>query len=149
MDIEKATLLVLFGLTALNWTIHFYTQVVTYRLFGLIAEVAGGEGFVTYHKAYEARLVWSIYAPWSALVLVSGAYLAVSPSIWSGALMVANAAIAVISVVLAVPTHSRVDREKEFRPADGRALLSANLVRLVTATVSLVIVTALAWSRLV
>ena len=53
----------LFGPTALNWTIHCYTQMVTYRLFPEVTRHMAGEAFVAYHRAYQARLVWAIYIP--------------------------------------------------------------------------------------
>lgn len=144
---QSVVLQLLFGLTALNWALHWYTQVVTYRLFPTIAAQAGGAGFVAYHQAYEARLVWSIYVPWSALMVASVAFLVVRPDAvdapWAWLLLVLNAAIAVVSVLFAVPVHRRVDAARALEPQDSRALLWWNLARLLIATASLGLATVL------
>lgn len=144
---QAVVLQVLFGLTALNWSLHWYTQVVTYRLFPTVAAEAGGPGFVAYHRAYEARLVWSIYVPWSALMAASIAFLFVRPDAvsasWAWSLLALNAAIAVLSVLFAVPVHRRIDAAGALGSRDGRALMRWNLARLVTASVSLGLVSIL------
>lgn len=136
----QVTLLALFGATALNWALHWYTQCVTYRLFDVIAAIAPGEGFVRYHRAYEARLVWSIYLPWSLLVGLSAAYFVRALSGLAGLLLALNLAIAGISVGLAVPIHRRIDRDVRLTGRDHVRLLRANLARLIVASASLALV---------
>ncbi len=149
MAFAPASLLLLYGLTALNWTIHFYTHVVTYRLFSVIAANADGAGFVRYHQAYERKLPWSIYMPWSMLVAASILYLVAAPSVYAATLLLLNLSIAVISVVFAVPTHRRIGRIGAFTDRDATILLRANLLRLLVATLSLALVSGLLFIGLV
>lgn len=144
---QVAVLQVLFGLTALNWALHWYTHMVTYRLFPTIAAEAGGVGFVEYHQAYESRLVWSIYVPWTALMTASVIFLFMRPDTigapWAWSLLVLNAAIAVVSILFAVPVHRRIDAAGAIGAEDNRALLRWNLVRLLAASASLCVVSVL------
>lgn len=152
MEAGRAALLVLAMLTALNWALHYYTQLVTYRLFPQVAEVAGGAGFVVYHRAYEARLPFSIYIPWSALTLASIALVAVHPAGVGFAvpvgLLVLNASIAPISLAFAAPRHREIDAHEELTARQASALLRWNGVRLAIASVSLVAVFILALAEL-
>lgn len=128
----------LFALTALNWSIHWYTQVVTYRLFPIIAKAAGEEGFVRYHQAYQGRLAWSIYVPWTALMLASIGYAVVAFGPIALTLLVLNGSIAVLSLLFAAPIHARIDRNGELLETDQSGLMRWNGVRLVVATLSLI-----------
>lgn len=142
MTIDKLIVLVLFGLTALNWTIHWYTQVVTYRLFPAVERRMSGEDFVGYHRDYQSRLIWAIYVPWSLLMATSLAAVLAPPTGWGPivwALFALNAAIGVISVALAVPVHARIDRTAQLTDADASGLMRANLWRLIAASVSLLL----------
>lgn len=139
MSAQNLAIIILFGLTALNWTIHWYTQTVTYYLFPEIARHMTGAQFVSYHRAYQARLVWAIYIPWSLLIAASLTALWItmghSLSIWI--LLILNASIGLISVLIAVPVHVRIDRNKKMDPDDAKGLLRANLLRVLVATASL------------
>lgn len=155
MDAGRALLLVLSLLTALNWAVHYYSQSVTYRLFAVVAPAAGGPAFVRYHQAYEARLPWSVYVPWSLLTLASLAFVLVRPDGVGPAwpivllvLLVLNASIAPISLLFAAPVHRQVDKTGELTSAQSVALLRWNGVRLAVATMSLVVVSALALDQL-
>lgn len=152
MDAGRSLLLVLALLTALSWAVHYYTQAVTYRLFPVVAAASGGAGFVRYHQAYEARLPWSVYAPWTLLTLASAAFVVVRPPgvglAWAVVLLVLNASIAPISLVFAAPLHRAVDRAGALTPARAKALLRWNGVRLAIATASLVLVGGLALDQL-
>ena len=152
MDAGRTVLLLLAVLTALNWAVHYYTQTVTYRLFGTIAAAAGGPAFVRYHQAYESRLPLSVYAPWGLLTLTSIAFVVVRPQgvalAWAAVLLVLNASIAPISVLFAAPVHRAVDESGDLAPAQAAALLRWNGVRLAVATVSLVLVWTLALQHL-
>lgn len=142
MTLPQLILVALFGLTALNWTIHWYTQTVTYRLFPAVAAAMSGANFVGYHRAYQAQLVWAIYLPWSFLMAASVAAVLFPPpagAAWAWVLLALNASIGLISFALAVPVHSRIDQEERLSGADARALLDANLVRLGAASISLLI----------
>ena len=98
-----------------------------------------GAQFVSYHRAYQARLVWAIYIPWSLLIAASLTALWItmghSLSIWI--LLILNASIGLISVLIAVPVHVRIDRNKKMDPDDAKGLLRANLLRVLVATASL------------
>jgi len=152
VEAGRSVLLILSLLTALNWAVHWYTHTVTYRLFPTVAAAAGGPGFVRYHQAYEGRLPLSVYAPWAALTGVSAVLLAVRPPglgiVWPLVLLLLNAAIAVLSLILAAPVHRRVDAAGALAEADARALLRANGLRLAVASASLLTVTVLAWQHL-
>jgi hypothetical protein len=142
MPLSTLMLIILFGLTALNWTIHWYTQVVTYRLFPNIANSMTGPDFVRYHGAYQMQLVWAIYLPWSLLVLLSIAALALAPpgaAPWLWILFGLNSAIGILSFALAVPVHRRIDQEARLDPTDAKGLMRANTARLMTASVSLIL----------
>jgi hypothetical protein len=152
VDAGRSLLLLLALLTALNWAVHFYTQTVTYRLFPTVAQAAGGPGFVRYHRAYEARLPWSVYVPWTLLTLTSLAFVFLRPDgvgpAWPVVLFVLNASIAPISLLFAAPVHRAVDRTGDLTAAQAAALLRWNGVRLVVATASLAVVGALAAGNL-
>lgn len=142
MPEDQLALISLFGLTALNWTIHWYTQMVTYRLFPDIAAKMSGQDFVAYHRAYQGRLVFAIYIPWSLLMIASVAVvLAMGSSLWPWVLLGLNAAIGGLSFALAVPIHARIDRDARLEASDTNGLLRANLARLVAASASLLICT--------
>jgi hypothetical protein len=53
--------------TFFNLALHWYTQVVTYPLFSFI----GKAEFVDYHLAYQKRLPFSIYIPYSLLMVLN------------------------------------------------------------------------------
>lgn len=147
MPDPRMILLGLLALTALNWTIHWYTQMVTYRLFPDVARHMTGPHFVAYHRAYQGRLIWAIYLPWSLLMAVSIAFVAAplegtAPAAWT--LLALNTAIGGISVLFAAPVHARIDRKERLEKEDARGLLQANALRLVTASVSLVLCAAVA-----
>jgi hypothetical protein len=152
MDAGRSPLLLLALLTALNWAVHYYTQSITYRLFPTIAQAAGGTAFVRYHRAYEARLPWSVYVPWSLLTLASLAFVVVRPDgvgpAWPVGLLVLNVSIAPISLLFAAPVHRTVDHTGDLAPSQAAALLRWNGIRLIIATVSLVVVGALAFENL-
>lgn len=155
MEAGRAALLVLAMLTALNWALRYHTQLVTYRLFPKVpevSEVAGGAGFVAYHRAYDARLPFSIYIPWTALTLASIALVAVHPAGVGFAvpvgLLVLNASIAPISLAFAAPRHREIDAHEELTARQASALLRWNGVRLAIASVSLVAVFILALAEL-
>ena len=152
MDAGRTVLLVLALLTALNWAVHYYTQLVTYRLFPTVAQATGGPGFVRYHQAYEARLPWSIYVPWSLHTIASLAFVVIRPEgvalAWPIVLLVLNASIAPISLAFAAPVHRAVDQGGDLQPAQAAALLRWNGVRLAMATLSLIVVGSLAIDNL-
>ena len=152
MDAGRSVLLLLALLTALNWAVHYYTQAVTYRLFPVVAEASGGAGFVRYHRAYEARLPFSVYVPWALLTITSLAFVLVRPAgvglTWPVVLLALNASIAPLSLVFAAPVHRAVDRAGGMTPAQAAALLRWNGARLAIATASLVGVGVLALSQL-
>lgn len=152
MEAGRGVLLVLALLTALNWAVHYYTHLVTYRLFPVIAAGAGGPGFVGYHQAYERRLPLSVYVPWAALTAASAAFVAVRPVGlgvgWPLVLLLLNASIAALSVAFAAPVHRRVDAAGTLSAGDARALLRYNGIRLAVASVSLITVAVLGWNYL-
>jgi hypothetical protein len=152
MEMGHVVLLTLALLTALNPAVHYYTHVVTYALFPVIAATAGGPGFVRYHQAYESRLPWSVYLPWSALSLTSLAFVFVHPPgvgpVWPVALLVLNVSIAPISLAFAAPVHRDIDVDGALSEEHASALLRWNAVRLLVAGVSPVVVTVLALQQL-
>lgn len=151
MDAGRSLLLLLALLTALNWAVHYYTQQVTYRLFPTVAAAAGGAGFVRYHQAYEGRLPWTVYLPWTLLTLASAGLLVVRPDgmglTWPLVLLVLNASIAPLSLVFAAPVHRAVDERGDITPDQAAALLRWNGVRLGIGSLSLVVVAVLAFSQ--
>lgn len=152
MDVARTLLLTLALVTALNWSLHYYTHVVTYRLLPVVAGVTDGAGFVEYHQQYERRLPWAIYVPWTLLTVLSVAFLAVRPDgvgvAPAVALLVLNAAVAVLSVALALPVHRRIDAQERLSDTDARALRRVNGARLAVATASLALVGWLAVDQL-
>lgn len=152
MDAARTLLLALSLATALNWTVHYYTHVVTYRLLPVVAGTTDGAGFVHYHQQYERRLPWAVYLPWTLLTALSVAFLAIRPDgVGLGAavvLLVLNASIAVLSVALALPVHRRIDERERLTDTDVRALRRVNGARLAAATASLALVTWLAVDQL-
>lgn len=147
MASSDVALFSLYGLTALNWTVHWYTQMVTYRLFPDVAGRMSGADFSAYHRAYQTRLVWAVYIPWSLLITASIAVALAPPpgqTLWAWTLLVLNVAIGVLSFALAVPVHRRIDRDDCLEGSDAHRLLRANFARLVTASASLVICSVLA-----
>jgi hypothetical protein len=131
-------LLLLLAATAVacfNAGLHWYTQVATYPLFANLPP----EHFVAYHAAYQRRLPWSIYVPYTLALLTAVALLWLRPdtqsiaSVWTVLLL--HSAITAISVGLAVPLHTRLDREG-LRPPLIRALVRVNALRVVASTLA-------------
>lgn len=50
--------------TFFNNALHWYTQVTTYPLLSWVGQAE----FVSFHKEYERRLLFSIYAPYTLLM---------------------------------------------------------------------------------
>lgn len=126
--------------TFFNNALHWYTQVATYPLFALI----GNKEFLKYHLEYQRRLPFSIYAPYSLLMISTLLLFVCHPAqislVWITVITVLNLAIMVESLIFAAPVHKRLD-EQGFGDETGiRQLIFYNSLRLATSSVSSLIV---------
>ncbi len=140
MNIEMIVFVVAVFATFFNNALHWYTQVSSYPLFGWV----GSEQFVSFHQEYERRLPFSIYLP-SGLLMVSTLLLifvrpAAVPLGWVLVLLGLNASIMAISLIFAVPVHSRLDRQGHSDRAGLRRLIRYNGVRLAVSSLSSAVV---------
>ena len=122
-----------------NNALHWYTQVSTYPLFAWI----GREDFVKYHTEYQRRLPFSIYAPYSVLMLSNALLFFYRPAeielFWVIFIFVLNLSVMILSLLFAAPVHYRLDREgKDERGVNQ--IIFYNSLRLVAATASSAIV---------
>lgn len=81
-------------------------------------------------------------------MVASVAFLFVRPDAvgapWAWVRLSLNAAIALLSVLFAVPIHRRIGTTRALEPQDSRALMRWNLARLLIASASLGLVSLLA-----
>lgn len=120
-----------------NNALHWYTQFQTYPLFAWV----GKQEFRRLHGEYERRLSLALYVPYGLLMVSNVLLLAFRPpeiGTWTAiALLLLNASVAVVSLLLAVPVHRRLDREAPHHaPGDLDRLVRLNALRLAAATIS-------------
>lgn len=122
--------------TFFNNALHWYTQVTTYPLLSWVGQAE----FVSFHKEYERRLPFSIYVPYTLLMLSTLLLIFFRPAGvnlgWVFMLLVLNASIMIVSLVFAVPIHSRLDRQGYSDKAGIRKLIRYNSIRLIASSVS-------------
>ncbi|WP_323352642.1 hypothetical protein [Leptolyngbya sp. CCNP1308] len=122
--------------TFFNNALHWYTQVSSYPLFGWV----GPGEFVPFHQEYERRLPFSIYMPYSLLMVSTLLLVFMRPAMvplgWVLVLLGLNASIMAISLIFAVPVHSRLDRQGYSDSTGLRRLIRYNGVRLVASSLS-------------
>lgn len=126
--------------TFFNNALHWYTQVTTYPLFAWI----GQKEFLPFHKEYQRRLPFSIYAPYSLLMVGTLLLMFFRPPqisfTWIVLLIVVNAAIMIESLAFAAPVHKRLDLQGHSDERGIQQLIRYNGVRLVTSSVSSIVV---------
>jgi hypothetical protein len=125
--------------TFFNNALHWYTQVTTYPLLSWVGQAE----FVSFHKEYERRLPFSIYVPYtllmfSTLLLISFRPVEIELG-WVFVLLVLNASIMIVSLVFAVPIHTRLDRQGYSDKVGIRELIRYNRVRLIISSTSSII----------
>lgn len=125
--------------TFFNNALHWYTQVTTYPLLSWVGQAE----FVSFHKEYERRLPFSIYAPYTLLMFSTLLLIFFRPVEielgWVFVLLVLNASIMIVSLVFAVPIHTRLDRQGYSDKAGIRELIRYNRVRLIISSTSSII----------
>jgi hypothetical protein len=125
--------------TFFNNALHWYTQVTTYPLLSWVGQAE----FVSFHKEYERRLPFSIYAPYALLMFSTLLLIFFRPAEialgWVFILFILNASIMIVSLVFAVPIHSRLDHQGYSDKAGIRKLIRYNSVRLITSSISSII----------
>ncbi len=139
MSIEIFVFVIAAFATFFNNALHWYTQVTTYPLLSWVGQTE----FVSFHKEYERRLPFSIYAPYTLLMLSTLLLLFFHPAEielgWVFMLLILNASIMVVSLVFAVPIHSRLDRQGYSDKAGIRGLMRYNSVRFIASSTSSII----------
>jgi hypothetical protein len=142
MNLPELLLLLVALTTFFNTGLQYYTTVSTYPLLQSLPDA----GFVAYHKAYQRTLPWSIYLPYTLLMLSTLALLVVRPEAaalgWVLLLLVLDGSIMAVSLAFAAPVHARLDREGK-RPELLSLLRRYNLPRLLAASLSSLLVLAL------
>ena len=122
--------------TFFNNALHWYTQLTTYPLFAWV----GRKEFLGFHLEYQRRLPFSIYAPYSLLMISTLLLFVFRPaqisSVWVISLTVLNAAIMFESLIFAAPIHKRLDAQEFGDETRIRQLIRYNGVRVVTSSVS-------------
>ncbi|GAB4472027.1 MAG: hypothetical protein OHK0037_31670 [Elainellaceae cyanobacterium] len=125
--------------TFFNNALHWYTQVTTYPLLGWVGQAE----FVPFHKEYERRLPFSIYAPYALLMFSTFLLIFFRPVEielgWVFVLLTLNVSIMIVSLVFAVPIHTRPDRQGYSDKAGIRELIRYNRVRLIISSTSSII----------
>lgn len=125
--------------TFFNNALHWYTQVTTYPLLSWVGQAE----FVLFHKEYERRLPFSIYAPYTLLMFSTLLLIFFRPAEvelgWVFVLLVLNTSIMIVSLVFAVPIHTRLDRQGYSDKAGVRELIRYNSVRLIASSTSSII----------
>jgi hypothetical protein len=116
-----------FYVTAIQW----YTHVETYPLSALV----GRNEFDTYGAFYEGRLVFALYIPYFALLVVNAWLWFRRPQVialWPLVVtFVLNLSIMIVSFTLAVPLHQQHHAQGGFiTPDQMKALLNVNALRL-------------------
>ncbi|MDM9384557.1 hypothetical protein QUB80_28215 [Chlorogloeopsis sp. ULAP01] len=118
---------------------HWYTQVTTYPLLSWVGQAE----FVSFHKEYERRLPFSIYVPYTLLMFSTLLLIFFRPAEieleWVFVLLILNASIMIVSLVFAVPIHTRLDRQGYPDKAGIRELIRYNRVRLIVSSTSSII----------
>ncbi|MBC8078054.1 MAG: hypothetical protein H7Y32_18395 [Chloroflexales bacterium] len=111
MQVAELLLVLTALLTFFNTGLQYYTTVSTYPLFSDLA----AEAFVPYHQAYERRLPFAIYVPYTLLMLTTILLAFVRPASvalgWVFVLLALNGSIMAVSLAFAAPIHARLDRE--------------------------------------
>lgn len=122
--------------TFFNNALHWYTQVTTYPLFGWV----GKAEFVSFHKEYERRLMFSIYAPYTLLMLSTLLLIFFRPAeiglSWVLILLALNASVMIVSLKFGVPIHNRLDSQGYSDKRGIKGLIRYNSIRLTSSTVS-------------
>ncbi|MBD2258356.1 hypothetical protein [Pseudanabaena sp. FACHB-2040] len=125
--------------TFFNNALHWYTQVTTYPLLSWVGQAE----FVSFHKEYERRLPFSIYVPYTLLMFSTLLLIFLRPVEielgWVFVLLVLNASIMIVSLVFAVPIHTRLDRQGYSDKAGIRELIRYNRVRLIISSTSSIV----------
>lgn len=139
MSIEIFVFVIAAFATFFNNALHWYTQVTTYPLLSWVGQTE----FVSFHKEYERRLPFSIYVPYTLLMFSTLLLIFFHPAEielgWVFMLLILNASIMVVSLVFAVPIHSRLDRQGYSDKAGIRGLMRYNSVRFIASSISSVI----------
>lgn len=130
VDLGQALLIAVAIVSAFNTAIQYYSQVATYPLFAALPAGA----FTPYHAAYERRLPASVHVPYgfligSNLVLIAAQLDGIGWE-WPIAMLALNLAITPISLLMAVPAHTRLAAQGFADRAGMRVLLQANGLRL-------------------
>lgn len=136
MHIEIIVFVIAASITFFNNALHWYTQVTTYPLFNWVGQAEFG----SFHKEYERRLPFSIYLPYTLLMLSTLLLTVVRPAEikleWVLVLLALNASIMLISLRFAVPIHDRLQRQGYPDKGSILRLIRYNSVRLVASSVS-------------
>ncbi len=128
-------LIVAAAVACFNAGLHWYTHVATYPLFAKLPSAH----FVSYHGAYQRRLPFAIYAPYTAallstvLLLVSRPATMPASQVWMA--LALHLTITGISLGMAVPLHRRLDAEGNLTPLVAR-LVRVNALRLAAAVLA-------------
>jgi hypothetical protein len=128
-----------FYVTAVQW----YTQFVSYPISALV----GSSESVAYGSRYEYGLIFALYIPYFALIIVNLAMVFVNNVPYSRwrliAALLLNLSIVVISLGFAVPLHQQVTQLRTNVPDDitaraalEAALLNLNWLRVLAATLA-------------
>lgn len=139
MNTEIIVFVIAASATFFNNALHWYTQVTTYPLLGWVGQAE----FVSFHKEYERRLPFSIYVPYTFLMLSTLLLAFVRPVEvklgWVLMLLALNASIMIISLTFAVPVHNRLQHQGYSDKGGIRRLIRYNSVRLIASSASSVI----------
>lgn len=140
MNIELIVFIGVVFFTFFNNALHWYTQVVTYPLFAFV----GQKEFLQHHLEYQRRLPFSIYAPYSLLMFSTLLLFIFHPAqislVWIIVITVLNLAIMVESLIFAAPVHKRLDKQGFSDETGIRQLIFYNGARLVTSSISSLVV---------
>jgi hypothetical protein len=140
MSIELVIFLIFVFMTFFNHAIQWYTHIESYPLQAYV----GRNEYLAYGEAYERRLVLALYIPFFIMLACNLVLLFTHPVelnvIFFIVTFIANLSIPIVSFALAVPLHRKHAEEGHVTAEGVREILHVNLLRLLAATLSSVIV---------
>jgi hypothetical protein len=140
MTIELILFVALVALTLFSSGVQVYIHFEAYPLLAFV----GKKEFAAYLKEYEKRLTVPLLVPDGLALLVNIILIFARPPevnlIGIIILLILNILLAVVTIVVATPVYNRIKAAGVAAPDDMRQLMRINLLRLLIATASTLIV---------
>lgn len=136
MNVSALVFVIAAFATFFNNALHWYTQFTTYPLFNWVGQTE----FSSFHHEYKRRLSFSIYIPYTLLLLSTLLLAFIRPAevplVHVLVLLLLNLSIMIISLVWAVPIHQRLQQKGSSDKNGIRRLIGYNTIRLIVSSAS-------------